>query len=193
MYEATLGEKYLLDAISISKETLRLFVDEFSFGLFDTGGDAENVLVRKKSAFDGVIPSSNSVAAMNFLRLGRITEKKNFLKEGEGILRSMMGDLLQQPAGYFHAIAALDYLRGPDVDITLVGRLKEPETEEMLRFITGRFIPGLVLRFKDAEKEMTDYKTLGGRTTAYVCSLGTCRPPVAGCAALKKILDEVAA
>jgi len=105
----------------------------------------------------------------------------------------MMGDILEQPAGYFHAIAALDYLRGPDVDITMVGRRNEPETEEMLRFITGRFIPGLALRFKDADKEIIDYKTLGGRATAYVCSQGTCRPPVAGLAALKKILDEVIA
>ena len=193
MYEATLGEEYLVDAIAISKEILRLFVDEFSFGLYDTGNDAENVLVRKKSTFDGVIPSGNSVAAMNFLRLGRITAKKNFIKEGEGIFRSMMGDILEQPAGYFHAIAALDYLRGPDIDITLVGSRNEPETEEMLRFITGRFIPGLTLRFKDADKELTDYKTLGGRATAYVCSQGTCRPPVAGLVALKKILDEVAA
>jgi hypothetical protein len=193
MYEATLEDEYLIDALAISKETLRLFVDKFSYGLYDTGVDAENVLVRKKSTFDGVIPSGNSVAAMNFLRLGRITEKKSFLKEGEGILLSMMGDILGQPAGYFHAVAALDYLRGPDVDITLVGGRNEPETEEMLRFITGRFIPGLALRFKDAEKEMTDYKTLGGRTTAYICSQGTCRPPVAGLAALKKILNEVAA
>ena len=48
MYEATLGEEYLADAIAISKEILRLFVDEFSFGLYDTGDDAENVLVKEK-------------------------------------------------------------------------------------------------------------------------------------------------
>ena len=193
MYGATLEEEYLLDAITLSKETLRLFVDEFSFGLFDSGSDMENVLVRKKSAVDGVIPSGNSVATMNFLRLGRITAKQSFIKEGEGILRAIMGDLLAQPIGHLHAVAVLDYLRGPYVDITLVGRRDDPETEEMLRAITGRFIPGLVLRFKDAETESTDYKSLGGRTTAYVCSRETCRPPVAGREALERILDEVAA
>ncbi len=193
MYGATLEEEYLLDAIALSKETLRLFVDEFSFGLFDSGSDMENVLVRKKSAVDGVIPSGNSVAAMNFLRLGRITAKQSFIKEGEGILRAIMGDLLAQPIGHLHAVAVLDYLRDPDVDITLVGRRDDPETEDMLRAITGRFIPGLVLHFKDAETEITDYKSLGGRTTAYVCSQETCRPPVAGRESLERILDEVAA
>lgn len=193
MFEATLEDEYLRDAITFSKEVLRLFADEFSYGLYDTASDAENVLIRKKSAVDGIVPSANSVAAMNFLRLGRITVKQKFIKEGEGILRSMMGDLLAQPIAYFHSIAALDYFRGPDLDITLVGKRNDPETEEMLRSIGARFIPGLALRFKDPETESTDYDRVGGRTTAYVCSQGACRPPVAGRAALERMLDEVAA
>jgi uncharacterized protein len=192
LYGATLNGEYLRDATALSKETLRLFADESSYGLYDTGSDTENVLIRKKSAADGIIPSGNSVAAMNFLRLGKITSKQTYIKEGEGILRSLMGDLLAQPSGYLHAIAALDYLRGPDLDITLVGNRNDPETEEMLRSIAGSFIPGLVLRFRDAEKDATDYKALNGRTTAYVCSQGTCRPPVNGREALEKILGEVA-
>jgi len=191
MYEATLDEKYLSTAIALSKETLRLFADEFSYGLYDTGSDSENVLIRKKSVADGVIPSGNSVAAMNFLRLGKITSKQKYIKEGEGILRSLMGDLLAQPTGYLHAVAALDCLRGPDIDITLVGRQDDPETQEMLRTIGGRFIPGLVLRFRSAESDGSAYKTLEGRTTAYVCSQGTCRPPVTGREAMEKILGEL--
>jgi uncharacterized protein len=192
LHGATLKEQYLMDAISLSKETQRLFADEFSYGLFDTGNDAENILVRKKGISDGVIPSGNSVATMNFLRLGKITTRKSFLKEGEGILRALMGDLLNQPTGYLHAAAALDYLRGIDVDVTLVGKPDAPETEDMLRSINGRFIPGLVLRFRDAETDSGEYKTVDDRSTAYVCSAGICRPPVAGSKALEKLLDEVA-
>ncbi len=177
MYEATLEEEYLADAIAFSKEVLRLFADEFSYGLYDTASDAENVLVRKKSVVDGIVPSANSVAAMNFLRLGKITAKKMFIKEGEGILRSMMGDLLAQPAAYIHSLAALDYLRGPDIDITLVGNRKDPETEEMLRSISVRFIPGLALRFKDPETENTDYKSIGGADNGVCLLAGDLQSP----------------
>jgi uncharacterized protein YyaL (SSP411 family) len=193
LYEATLETEYLLDAINFSEESLRLFADSVSYGLFDTGCDAENILIRKKSTLDGVIPSGNSVAAMNFLRLGRITSNQDFIKEGEGILRSLMGNALEQPTGYFHSLAALDYLRGPEVDITLIGGRTDRETEEMLRCVTKRFIPGLSLRFKDTEKESTDYKAIGGRTTAYVCTHMSCRPPVVGSIALESLLDEIAA
>ncbi len=192
MYEATLEEKYLHEAVAFSKEILRLFGDEFSYGLFDTGCDAENVLVRKKSTVDGVMPAGNSMAAVNFLRLGRITAKKGFMKEGEGILRSMMGDLLAQPAAHIQAVLALELLRGQDTDITLVGKRDDPELERMLRLIGGRYIPGLTLRFRDGGGDTGDYKTLDGKATAYVCSRGVCRPPVAGRDALKRILDEAA-
>ncbi len=192
MYEATLEEEYLRDAVFFSKEVLRLFADEFSYGLYDTGSDAENVLVRKKGIVDGVIPSGNSMAAMNFLRIGRITANQSFVKEGEGILRSMMGNLLAQPLAHVHAVLALDVLRGPEVDITLVGKRSDPELEKMHRAVGRRFIPGLALRFRDAETESSEYRTVGGKAAAYVCSQGICRPPVAGSDALARLLDEVA-
>jgi hypothetical protein len=192
LYEATLNMGHLKDAESFSREILRLFADESSYGLFDTGNDAENVLIRKKSSSDGVIPSGNSVSAMNFLRLGKITGRKSFLNEGEGILRSLMGDLLSQPINHLYAVSAMDYLRGDDLEITLVGKPDTIETEEMLRAVTRRYNPGLVLRFRDAESEAAEYKTIDGRTTAYLCSKGVCRPPVAGREALEKLLGEVA-
>ncbi|HEX9024574.1 MAG TPA: thioredoxin domain-containing protein [Geobacteraceae bacterium] len=192
MYEATLEEEYLREAAAFSKAVLRLFGDEFSYGLYDTGKDAENILVRRKSTVDGVISSGNSLAAMNFIRLGRIMGKKGFVKEGEGILRSMMGDLLTQPVAHIQGVLALDLLRGPDVDITLVGKREDPEAEGMLRLIGGRYIPGLTLRFRGGGGEAGGYRTLDGKATAYVCSGGLCRPPVAGREALKAILDEVA-
>jgi uncharacterized protein YyaL (SSP411 family) len=191
LFEATLDKAYLDDAIAFSNEILRLFADQESYGLFDSGMDAERVLVRKKSTQDGVIPSGNSVAAMNFLKLGRINQNQNYIKEGEGILRSLMGSAQEQLTGHLFSLAALDYLHGPLVDITIVGSRDDSEVREMLRVVHQRFIPGLVLRFRDPELECTDYKTLGGRTSAYVCSQKTCRPPVAGSDALKSLLDDV--
>ena len=42
-------------------------------GLFLTGKDAEPLLVRPKEAYDGAVPSANSVALANLIRLSRIT------------------------------------------------------------------------------------------------------------------------
>jgi uncharacterized protein YyaL (SSP411 family) len=192
LYEATLDPEYLNSAVHFSKETLQLFVDEHSYGLFDTGIDAENVLVRKKSVIDGVIPSGNSVAAMNFLRLGKVKANRKFVKEGEGILRSMMGDALENPSSCLYSLMALDYLHGPDVDVTLVGDSGDAVMQDMLRRLSKRFIPHLVLRTAK-EDGTSGYRTLGGKPAAYVCHAGTCRPPVSGGDALDRVLDEFAA
>jgi uncharacterized protein YyaL (SSP411 family) len=191
MYGATLEAQYLDDAVAFSKKTLRLFVDEDNFGLFDSGCDVGDILVRKKSTLDGVMPSGNSVAAMNFLKIGKITAKRSYIEEGTGILRSLMGNVIEQPIGYLNSLAALDYLNGPDLDITLAGGIDDPETKQMLTCIHKRYIPGLTLRIKDPGEESTDYKMIDGRTTAYVCTQLSCLPPVAGYAALESLLHEV--
>jgi uncharacterized protein YyaL (SSP411 family) len=190
LYEATLDEEYLGEAIRLSGETVRLFADNENYGLFDTGNDAENILVRKKSALDGVIPSGNSVAAMNFLKLGKIAAKKGLKGEGEGILRSLMGNALEQPTAYLFSIMAVDYLHGPDVDVTLVGKRDDPVMKEMLLAVKSRYIPHLVLRRRQEGKE-AGYRTIGGQPAAYICHGGLCRPPVSGRDNLEKLLDEV--
>ncbi len=190
LYEATLDGKYLSDATQFSRKALRLFVDEETYGLFDTGNDTENVLVRKKSALDGVIPSGNSVAAMNFLKLGKIAENARFRDEGEGILRSLMGNALEHPTAYLFSLMGVDFLHGPDVDVTLVGKRDDPAMKELHRAVSSRYIPYLVLRHKEESAE-SGYRTIGGQPAAYVCHGGVCRPPVTGRDNLEKLLDVI--
>jgi uncharacterized protein len=188
LYEATLDRAHLDAALRLTSEMLSLFGDGEVGGLYDSGNDAEEVLVRQKSFVDGVIPSGNSVAALNLLRLGRITADERLSGVGERLLRAFMGSVTRQPPAHLHLLAALDYFTGPPVEVTLVGRRGAPETAEMLRVIGLRFIPHLVLRHGgEGEGEM---KTIDGRATAYVCAKGACRPPVTAAGELGKLLDE---
>src|SRR4029077_2080541 len=54
-------------------ELLRLFHDEASGGVFTTGVDAEELIVRPQDFFDNATPSENSLAADALLRLAAIT------------------------------------------------------------------------------------------------------------------------
>jgi uncharacterized protein YyaL (SSP411 family) len=181
LYEATLDPSYLDEARNYSRKMIRLFQDNESYGLFDTASDAENVLVRKKGGHDGVIPSGNAVAAMNLIRLGRISGDEALLEEGKGILRAFMGSVAGQPVASLHFMAALDYLNGPETEVIIHGRLDSRETASMLRAVRRRFIPGLVLRFSERNEP----------TTVRICAKGACRLPVAGIAELETLLDEI--
>ncbi len=181
LYEATLDAGYLDEALRLTGEMLRLFGSPDRSGLFETGADAEQLQlsVRSRTAYDGVIPSGNSVAAMNLLRLGRITDDPELSREGEGILRGFMGGVARQPAGYLQFLSALDYFSGPEVEVTLAGPADADEMRRMLKAVKGRFIPNLVLR---REEE--------GETVARVCARGACRPPAKTAEELERLLDE---
>jgi uncharacterized protein YyaL (SSP411 family) len=188
LYEATLDQDCLDDARRLTGEMLRLFADHEGGGLYDSGADAEEVLFREKSAVDGVIPSGNAMAALNQVRLGRILEDGQLVREGERVLAAFMGNAVKQPAAHLALLAALDYLAAPTVEITLAGRGDEPEITTMLRAVGRRFIPDLVLR-RAGEGERGEIPA--GRPTAYVCAGGACRSPVSDAGALATILDEV--
>ena len=75
LYESTFDVRYLKEAISLNEEMIKLFWDKKDGGLFFSGEDNEKLIMNRKEIYDGAIPSGNSVAALNLLKLGRITAK----------------------------------------------------------------------------------------------------------------------
>ncbi|HJT25528.1 MAG TPA: thioredoxin domain-containing protein, partial [bacterium] len=81
LYESTFDTVYLKKAIELDKEMVRLFWDGEKGGYFFTGSDQKDghrLLARTKDAYDGVIPSGNSVAALNDYRLAEFTGQKEY-------------------------------------------------------------------------------------------------------------------
>jgi len=182
LYEATLDKKYLDDTLRLSRDMLRLFRDEVSGGLFDTGVDAEEVIVRGLDAADSVMPAANALAAGILVRLGRVTGDDELVAAGRGIVAAFIGRASLQPAGYLQLLTAREMLDEPPVEVTLAGRLDAPEIKAMLRVVGRRFIPNLVLRFEDSGD---------GAPEARVCAKRICLPPAASAAEMEKLLDDV--
>jgi uncharacterized protein len=191
LYEATAKSVYLDEAHHLFEEMIRLFRDDEQGGFFDSGADAEEVLFRSKGSYDDVIPSGNSVAALNLIKLGKILRKDSLIREGDRTLRAFSGRIEQQPHGYPNMLAALDFFHGPDVEITVACREKDADCTAMLQLIRSRFIPDLVLRFVEGDSNEPDCKPLDGQPTAYICAGGACRPPAPGLQNLHKQLEEL--
>lgn len=181
LHQVTLEERFLADALRLSREMRRLFGAEKG-GLYNVGSDAEQLTVRMRSATDGVIPSGASVAALNLLRLGRIADDEELTKAGEALLRSHMGSVARQPAGHLFLLLAFDFALGPLLELNLSGGTAK-ERDAILRAVGRRFIPGLVVRGGAG----------AGSLQIGVCAGGTCRPPVADVSGLEQLLDELLA
>lgn len=183
LYEATLSADYLTEANRVAVLMLRLFRDKENYGFFETSADVTDILVRKKTRHDGVIPSGNAIAAMSLLKLGRILGDDPMTEEGRGILRAFMGSVAENPIAALQFLIALDYLNAPEVDVAITGVPGSTEAAGMLRAVRQRFIRGLVLRTASGDGTAA--------VTAHVCAKGTCRLPVFSVRDLEALLDEV--
>ncbi len=184
--EATFEPEYLDGAVAVSDVLLDRFWDGQEGGFFFTSSDHEKLISRPKPAFDGSVPSGNSVAASVLLRLHYATGRQDYLTKAETIFRLFYDGLEQNPFGFSTLLCGLDfYLRRPK-EIVLLGDSTAPETASLLRNIHGRFLPNKTLRCFDPARpprhglpSVLEGKTrVGDQLTAYVCHDFACSLPV---------------
>jgi len=186
LYEATFKPEYLEEAIRFSEEMIRLFWDEERGGLFFTGNDAERLIIRSKEIYDGATPSGNSVAALNLLRLAKITARNDFLDKGEAILRHFSVQVAQYPFAYTQLLHALLFMLQETKEILFTGPRGADGIPEIGRMLQQVYLPEAVLIYHD-ENESTrmeqiapyigHQKSMDGKPTLYICQNYACRKP----------------
>jgi uncharacterized protein YyaL (SSP411 family) len=133
LYEASFDPRYLKEAKRLSEEMIRLFWDEERGGFFFTATDGEKLIVRQKEIYDGAIPSGNSLAALDLLRVGRLTMEKEFEKKAERLFNAFSAVIQQNPEAYVQILVALDFALGPSREIVIAGGESQGETRALLR------------------------------------------------------------
>ena len=185
LYETTFEVSYLKAALEINNDLLKHFWDNEEGGFFITPEDGEEILVRKKDIYDGAVPSGNSVAMLNLLRLARITGDPKFEQKAQNLGRSFSRIIAQSPAAYTMLMTALDFAFGPSSEVVLSGDLQAESTKSLLKALRKEFIPNKVVIFRPYEEsEITDISGFTGNLTgnkdkavAYVCKNFSCKLP----------------
>jgi uncharacterized protein YyaL (SSP411 family) len=195
LYEVTLERSELQRSIDLADTMVREFWDDKDGAFFYTGRSHEALISRTKPTFDGSIPSGNAVATEVLLRLYHYTGKEDYLKKAEKTLRIYHDALEQQPFGFAHMLAAVDFYLEKPREIVLVGNKDDPAAAELLRRINSLYLPHKTLQVLDpaasAEKIpplLLGKGQIGGKVTAYVCHRFTCSPPVTDAEKLEGLL-----
>ncbi|NIQ38470.1 MAG: DUF255 domain-containing protein [Proteobacteria bacterium] len=199
LYETTFETRYLEMALNLTDDMIRHFWDNQEWGFYLSADDGEKILIRKKEIYDGAIPSGNSVAALNLLRLGRITANPDFEDKAMKIGRAFSAVVGQSPSAFTQFLLALDFGLGPSHEVIIAGNSAGRDTQAMLRAIRGQFVPNKVVILRPADADSPDIvrfadftrhqSPIDGKATAYVCLNYKCEFPTTDVGEMLELLD----
>ncbi len=113
LYEATMEREYLIKAYELNEVMIDRFWDNENGGVFFTEREVLPMIGRSKNPYDQAIPSPNSVAVMNLLRLGSLKKDDSMKEKAEKILRLFYEFLLESPLGFGHLLSSLLFFLKP--------------------------------------------------------------------------------
>jgi hypothetical protein len=199
LYEATRKPAYLQQALELTRTCLARFWDHEHGGFFTTADDAEQLLVRQKEILDGAMPSGNSVAMVNLLKLSLLTGDAELEKTADQLARAFSGTVREIPAGCTFLLCGLDLALGPASEVVIVGRDGAPDTGKMLRALDTTYLPRTVHLLKtEATGEglsslselARDLQMQDGRATAFVCRGQRCESPVTDAREMLRLMES---
>ncbi|KPL24351.1 MAG: thioredoxin [Anaerolineae bacterium SM23_84] len=197
LYEATFEVRFLEQALALNADMIAHFWDGARGGFYSTADDSEELLVRQKEIYDGAIPSANSVAMLNLLRLGRMTAAPDLEEKAAMIGRAFSRNVASSPAAYTQLMVAVDFGLGPSYEVVVAGEPGAEDVSAMLGALRAGFIPSKVVLFRpDGESpaisrlaDFTRYQaSVDGKATAYVCRSHNCEFPTTDADAMLDLL-----
>jgi uncharacterized protein YyaL (SSP411 family) len=189
LYEATLEPQHLEFAINIAESMLAKFYDEANGGFWQSAAGAKDLILRVKEDYDGAEPSGNSVAAMALLKLGKITERKEFTEVGEKTLRLFAHRLEQLPQAVPYLLQALDFSLEEPRRAVVVGDASSAQTRSLLRAVHAVYQPNKVVLGNSGAVEPFA-KTLPAKDgpVVYLCTGTACQPPTSDSEKVKALM-----
>lgn len=184
LYEADFKKKWVDEAAGLAEKMLELFWDNVHGGFYFSSLNAKDLITRSKISYDGAIPSGNSVAALCFLYLDRLTGETRYGQIAQKILSAFSSEILSQPASHSQMLAALDFDLGPSIEIIIAEGRNSQMLLEFLNEIYSFWIPNKVIMVtREGQK-----KPIEGRTAVYLCQNRACQKPVTDTPSLRQIL-----
>jgi len=200
MYEATFRTEYLEQAKNLTDDLMKNFWDEESGALFFSSVDAEELLVRKKDAYDGAMPSGNSVAMFNLIRLARLLGDSKYEDFAAAIGNAFSMEIKRTPSAYSMMLLGLDFALGPSFEIVIAGDPQMDDTRKMIEQVRKNFIPRKVILLRgtpEQSKTITElapftkfHEPLNNKATAHVCVDHNCKLPTTELSRMMELLGE---
>jgi uncharacterized protein YyaL (SSP411 family) len=188
LFAANSKQEYLDKSIKYTDFMLQHFWDDKEGNLFFTSDDHEQLISRTKNFYDLAMPSGNSMAASNLLRLYHYTQNNSYLDRAVRIMKAGSQSAAENPFGFGQMLNSIYLYVNEPVEIAVFSSDDNSNTNNssLVAWLNRQFLPGSIMAivhpselaklqyypfFKGREAE-------GGRETAFVCKDFTCSLPI---------------
>ena len=190
--------KWLKFALGLTDDLVKDNWDNKLGGFYLTAEKENSVLPRIKENIDAALPSSNSVAMYNLLKLSRLTGNHTFEDKAAKISRLMSSRVKDSEIAFPMLLTALDFGLAASQEVVIVGKRNADDTNRMLMALQKGYFPNAVVLFKPTEEkkpQINNYANfieymyaVDNKATAYVCTDFKCNFPTTDPA---KMLDDL--
>jgi len=175
---------YLKRAIEYTNSMIEHFWDSQTNDFFFTPDDNEKLIVRTKNHYDLAIPSGNSVAASNLIKLYYYTQNQDFLAKADQMIARMSRPASGNPFGFGQLLSAI-YLRlKTPLEISVI---KRKTNSELGNYLNRKFLPNAITAIV-SESELSELEKYPyfkknsdnkkEKEFAFVCKNFTCSLPI---------------
>lgn len=187
LYMATFRPEYLSAALELQQTFDEAFWDGKNGGYFTSPADRDDLIARQKDLYDGAIPSANSVAFCNLLRLSLLTGDTSHEKKASDLAKLYTESLTRSPASSTFFLSGLSNVFGPSTEVVIAEGEDRESAREMIRFLDQGFFPFTVVIMRTAENKdelaqiapfTGNMEADDGKSRAYVCRQHVCSRPV---------------
>lgn len=185
LYEATFEPKWVAWATSMVTTLINHFWDRRMGAFFSTADYHEELVARPKDLYDNAIPSANSEATEDLLRLYLLTAEPDYERYAAEAMRPVLEFVGKAAAAFGRLLCALDFYLSSAAEVALIGDLMAPDMEEMVRAAWRNYIPNKVVaasqegdtKAAEVVPLLADRPSVKGKATAYVCRNYICMAP----------------
>jgi uncharacterized protein YyaL (SSP411 family) len=185
LYESSLEPRWLAQAFRLQDLANQDFWDEQS-GMFNfCGPDHEALAYSTRDFYDGAMPSENSVAALNLLRISKFKNDPKLEKMAQRILENASASIALSPSGFLQLMQAGFWLTHPVQELVIAANNKSDATE-FTQHIHTQFLPNKILvgNFDSEIKNLVPWvisqPPIEDKPTFYRCEGFVCQRPVVG-------------
>jgi uncharacterized protein YyaL (SSP411 family) len=195
LYEATFEPKYFREAVRL-QDVLEAEFAGAGGAYYLAAAQHDGLILRPAESYDGATPSSNSVAAMNLLRLHGFTGEERYRRRADEVIAAFSAVAEKAAPAFPRLLCAVDFASDSPREIVLSGTPGRPDFEALraAAFASPRLNRVLAHAASDAPGELAPL--LEGRMAegsaparAFVCESFACRAPLTDPGALAAALN----